>query len=87
MFSFLRKGELNGCGVVARLATEQQAAGEIGLELATFRAWVACGKLPKPLRECGKYDMKAIHWALDRISGLGSPSNVLDYWREERLAG
>jgi hypothetical protein len=73
-------------GVMARLATEQQAASQIGLELATFRAWVACGRFPKPLPDCGLYDMKAIHSALDRISGLGSPANALDGWRDKRRA-
>jgi hypothetical protein len=64
-----------------RLATEKEAAEAIGLELATFRSLVECGKLPKPLPECGKFDMKAIDVALDRISGLGSPANALDAWR------
>ena len=64
-----------------RLVTEKQAAEAIGVELATFRAWVAAGKLPKPLADCGRYDLKAIDAALDRVSGLNTPSNALDAWR------
>jgi hypothetical protein len=67
-----------------RLATEQQAAEAIGLELATFRSWVQCGRLPKPLPDCGLFDMKAINAALDRISGLVSPSNALDAWYDNK---
>jgi hypothetical protein len=74
-------------GRVKRLATETQAAEEVGLDLATFREWVKCGRLPKPLPDCNKYDLKAIDAALDRISGLGQPSNVLDAWRERHNAG
>jgi hypothetical protein len=64
-----------------RLVTEKQAAEAIGVELATFRAWVAAGKLPKPLADCGKFDLKALDAALDRVSGLSNPTNALDAWR------
>jgi hypothetical protein len=43
--------------------------------------------LPKPLQDCGKYDLKAIDAALDRISGLGTASNALGAWRERRFGG
>jgi hypothetical protein len=66
---------------MARLASEKEAADAVGLDLATFRAWVAAGKLPNAIPECGKFDLKAIDAALDRLSGLGSPSNALDAWR------
>jgi hypothetical protein len=67
--------------MTARLASEKEAAEAIGLDLATFRAWVASAKLPKPLADCGKYDLKAIDAALDRVSGLGGASNALDAWK------
>jgi excisionase family DNA binding protein len=67
--------------MMARLVTEKEAAEYTGLELATFRAWVASGRLPGPISECGKFDLKAIDAALDRISGLGGPANALDAWR------
>ena len=40
-----------------------------------FRTWVAAGRLPHALPDCGKYDMKAIHLALDRVSGIVSREN------------
>jgi predicted site-specific integrase-resolvase len=66
---------------MARLVAEREAADAAGLDLATFRAWVASGKLPKPIPDCNKWDVKAIDAAIDRISGLGGPSNALDAWR------
>jgi predicted site-specific integrase-resolvase len=69
-----------------RLATEHEAAGATGLDVSTFRAWVASGRLPKPIVDCGKFDMKAIDAAIDRISGLGSPTNALDAWRAKAEA-
>jgi hypothetical protein len=65
---------------LARLLGEKEAAESVGLELATFRAWVDSGRLP-PLPDCGKFDLKALHAALDRVSGLGGPSNALYAWR------
>jgi hypothetical protein len=64
-----------------RLVPEKNAAAHYGLELATFRAWVASGRLPEPIPDCGLYDLKAIDLALDRISGIGTPGNALDAWR------
>jgi hypothetical protein len=66
---------------MARLVTEKEAAESIGLDVATFRNWVASGKLPKPIPDCGKFDIKALDAALDRLSGLGGPSNALDAWK------
>jgi hypothetical protein len=66
---------------MARLVAEKEAAESIGLDLATFKAWVECGKLPKPIADCNKFDMKAIDAAIDRVSGLGGPSNALDAWK------
>lgn len=66
---------------MTRLVTEKEAAEAVGLDLATFRAWVAAGKLPKPIPDCGRYDLKAIDAALDRVSGLGTATNALDAWK------
>jgi excisionase family DNA binding protein len=66
---------------MARLVTEKEAAEYVGLELATFRAWVSSGRLPGPIPDCGKYDVKALDKAIDLISGLGGPSNALDAWQ------
>jgi hypothetical protein len=67
--------------MMARLVTEKEAAESVGLPLATFRTWVEVGRLPKPLPDCGLYDIKALDAALDRISGLGGSANALDAWR------
>jgi hypothetical protein len=66
---------------MARLVAEKEGAETIGLPLATFRAWVETGRLPKPLLDCGLYDIKALDAAIDRVSGLGAPANALDAWR------
>jgi hypothetical protein len=71
---------------MTRLATEKKAAEAYGLELATFRDLVAGGRLPKPLAECGLYDLKAIDAAIDRWSGIGSPANAYDRWKGSRRA-
>ena len=61
---------------IPRLANEAKAAAHIGLEIAMFRAWVADGRLPRALPHCDKYDLKAIHLAIDRMSRIGSPERV-----------
>jgi len=66
-----------------RLANEERAAAQIGLELATFRAWVMDGRLPQTLPDCDKYDLKAIHLALDRMSGIASRGNSSNDWVEK----
>jgi hypothetical protein len=71
---------------MARLVDEKEAAENVGIPVATFRAWVAAGRLPQPLPDCGKFDLKAIDVALDRVSGLGSPSNALDAWRSRGVS-
>lgn len=55
--------------------------GAMSCVMATFRAWVESGRLPQPIPDCGKYDAKALDLALDRISGINSPTNALDAWR------
>jgi hypothetical protein len=66
--------------MMARLVTEKQAAEAVGLDVATFRAWVAAGKLPKSIPDCDKFDLKAIDAALDRVSGLGTAASALYAW-------
>ena len=64
-----------------RLLTERESVAYVGIDLATFRTWVSVGRLPAAMPDCGKWDVKAIDAALDRISGIGSPTNALDAWR------
>jgi hypothetical protein len=72
-----------------RLCSEKQACEELGLDTSTFRHLVARGRLPEPLPEIGKFDIKAIHASLDAMSGLGPeyggrPGNPLDAWKQKR---
>ena len=75
---------------MSRLATVAQAAKKIGLEPSTFRYLADCGRLPGPKPELdGKVDMKAVHVALDRMSGLdaregGRIGNAFDAWKASR---
>ena len=72
--------------LMPRLVCEEIAAQRVGVPISTFRHWVTCGMLPKALDLCGLYDLKAVDLALDRLSGIGSPTNALDAWRERRRA-
>jgi len=67
--------------MVRRLVSEKEAAEEIGIPLATFRAWVASGRLPKAIPDVDRWDLRALDAAIDRISGLGGGTNALDAWR------
>jgi hypothetical protein len=67
-----------------RLVSEQEAVEETGIPLATFRSLVQSKRLPGPIPEIGKYDMKAIDQGIDRLSGLGGATNALDAWRTTR---
>ena len=68
---------------MARLGSEKEAADYVGLEVATFRVWFSSGRLPQPIADCGKYDLKAIDLAIDGISGIGGATNALDAWRSK----
>jgi hypothetical protein len=39
---------------MARLVVEKEAADAVGIDLATFRGWVACNRLLQAFPECGK---------------------------------
>ena len=66
--------------ILPRLIPEAAAAAYVGIELSTFRHWVACSRLPKPVLDTGLFDLHAIDAALDRISGIKSPAGALDAW-------
>jgi hypothetical protein len=70
---------------MTRFVTEQHAAETLGIKLATFRHFVNEGRIRRPDPLIGLYDMKAVHLAFDRMSGIGAPSNALDAWREKKL--
>lgn len=71
---------------MARFVSEKEAAEYIGVDTSLVRAWVACGRLPQPIPDCGKFDLRAIDVALDLLSGIGTPTNSLDAWRAKKRA-
>ena len=72
---------------MARFVSEKEAAEYIGVDTSLVRAWVACGRLPQPIPDCGKFDLRAIDVALDLLSGIGTPTSSLDAWRAKKRAG
>lgn len=69
-----------------RLLNRQQAAAYCNLSPTTFSNWVRSGKLPPPLPGTTRWDLKAIDFALDGLSGLQprQETSALDEWRENR---
>ena len=70
----------------ARLVTDKEGATHLGLEVSQFHHWVEIGRLPKPLADIHKWDMKALDAAIDRLSGIGDSANALDAWRDRHRA-
>ena len=71
---------------MARFVSEKEAAEYIGVDTSLVRAWVACGRLPQPIPDCGKFDLRAIDVALDLLSGIATPTNSPDAWRAKKRA-
>jgi hypothetical protein len=63
----------------------EEAADYLSLSLAGFDAWVAQGLIPGPIPGTKRWDRKAIDLALDRASGLESPS-PFEEWKRGRRA-
>jgi hypothetical protein len=59
----------------------------LGLELSQFHHWVSIGRLPPPFPDIHKWDVVALHAAIDRLSGIGNCANALEAWRDRRSAG
>ncbi len=72
--------------MMARFVSDKEAATYLGLEPSQFSHWVATGRLPAPLPDIDKWDLRALDVAADRLSGIGNSSNALDSWRERRRA-
>ena len=53
--------------------------------MSTFSNWVREGKLPPALPGTARWDLKAIDFALDAMSGLQQQElTALDEWRAKR---
>jgi hypothetical protein len=72
-----------------RLVSKAEASRYCGVTPATYTKWVLAGTLPPPLSVTGKYDMRALDAALDRLSGIksvGQPEDSFDIWKRGRDA-
>jgi hypothetical protein len=68
-----------------RLLSREQAAAYCNVSPNTFSQWVRTGKLPPPLPGTTRWDLKAIDFALDAMSGLQQQEiSALDDWRSKR---
>ncbi len=78
---------VNIASLCPRGLTREDAAAYCGLSPEGFDAWVKRGIVPGPIPGTQRWDRKAIDLALDRASGLESPTekgNPLDQWRAGR---
>jgi hypothetical protein len=68
------------------LSREEAAAYAGCATLSMFHDWVRRNILPGPIPGTHRWDRKAIDAALDRASGLRSPSELsaLERWKQER---
>jgi hypothetical protein len=72
-----------------RLVSKTEAARYCGVTSATFAKWVLAGILPPSLAVTGKYDMRALDIALDKLSGIESveqPEDSFEIWKRGRDA-
>jgi hypothetical protein len=72
----------------ARLITKAQAAKYCGTSTATFAKWVLAGILPATVSITGKYDIRALDTALDKLSGIKSEplEDSFETWKRGRDA-
>ncbi len=77
----LHKGE----GMSARLFTMKNLASELGVPVNTARSWVKRGIIPGPMPGTRYWDIKAVHLALDKLSGLEpeKEEDALEKWIRE----
>jgi len=74
-------------GLTPRVLSRAQAAAYCGVAPATFDKSVREGILPKPIPDTRRWDRVKLDLALDRRSGIASPStasNQFDQWKAER---
>jgi hypothetical protein len=70
---------------IPRLVTRRQAAEYCNLSTTSFSNWVKMGRLPSPIPDTSRWDLKAINKALDVLSGFAQEEeSALDVWRSKR---
>jgi predicted DNA-binding transcriptional regulator AlpA len=57
----------------SRLLPAKQAASYLSISVGAFHAWIAVGRLPRPLPGTRRWDRHAIDRAIDKLSGLTPP--------------
>ncbi len=69
----------------ARLFTMKNLASELGVSVHTARGWVKRGIIPGPMPGTRYWDIKAVHLALDKLSGLEpeKEEDALEKWIRE----
>jgi hypothetical protein len=70
--------------VTCRFVTEKAAQEHFGLDKARWSALRKLNLIPSPVALIGLYDLKALDRAFDRLSGLGSPDDLLTQWEQKR---
>ena len=73
-----------------RLITLRQAAEYCGISPASYRDWVAAGRVPGYVPGTRRIDKRALDRALDRLSGLEQTDDPFEEWlsrREQKRAG
>jgi hypothetical protein len=72
-----------------RLVTRANAASYCSVTPATFAKWVIAGILPSTVSVTGKYDMRALDLALDKLSGIKpieQQEDAFEKWKRGRGA-
>ncbi len=71
-----------------RLMSGADAAAYCGVTPTTFSAWVASGKVPKPLSGTRRWDRRALDIALDKLSGIEAPpaaGDPYEIWKRQQV--
>jgi hypothetical protein len=72
-----------------RLVSKVEASRYCGVTPPTYAKWVLAGIVPPSLSVIGKYDMRALDAALDKLSGIKSveqPEDSFETWKRGRDA-
>src|SRR5882724_10124148 len=78
--SFESNDRLRESNLGARLLTRIEAARYCGISVSAFSKWVSLGRIPSVLPGTSRWDLRAIHIALDSLSSLEpTETSALDY--------
>ena len=69
-----------------RLITLREAAEYCGISPASYRDWVASGRVPGYVPGTRRIDKRALDRALDRLSGIEDHEDPFENWLRQREA-